>query len=410
MLFVNTNLSTQDGEMMLTMLATVAQEESRNTSSRIKFSKKLNAEKGRVPNIVYGYDKIIGDYFNLTINDWEADVIRKVYHMYISDGFGASKIARILNEENIRTKRGYRWTQSGICRLLTNRLYTGIVANGKQEIEDFLTGKRVQKPEEEWKIVSRPDLAIVNRDVFEKAQKIRRENQKKFKETGEKHHAKHVFSTLITCQDCGHFFRQTKRTAKSGDKILWVCCGRNVNGTSFCHNKISISEPELLAAIKAYFVSQISNRKNIIHQIIDHFMKRYKVSNQNFQTEKELVKNIATLKKKRQKYLDMFELDVISSQDLKQKTRELNIGINRLEDRLKMLHYQTEQNSEIPHKLSAVFPTMDALINAANVTNELLKQVIDRIDVFPDGQIDIYLKPLSHMNMPETFLFNINRT
>ena len=106
----------------------------------------------------------------------------------------------------------------------------------------------------------------------------------------------------------------------------------------------------------------------------------------------------------------MFEMDVISSQDLKQKTRELNIGINHLEDRLKMLHYQTEQNSEMPHKLSAVFPTMDALINAANVTNEMLKQVIDRIDVSPDGQTDIYLKPFSQMNMPEAFLFNINRT
>ena len=80
-LFVNTNLSTQDGEMMLTMLATVAQEESRNTSSRIKFSKRLNAEKGRVPNLVYGYDKIIGDCFNLNINKFEADIVRQIYNL-----------------------------------------------------------------------------------------------------------------------------------------------------------------------------------------------------------------------------------------------------------------------------------------------------------------------------------------
>ena len=107
-LFVNTNLSTQDGEMMLTMLATVAQEESRNTSSRIKFSKRLNAEKGRVPNLVCGYDKIIGDYFNLNINEFEADIVRQIYKMYINDNLGASKIAKTLNERNIKTKRGYK--------------------------------------------------------------------------------------------------------------------------------------------------------------------------------------------------------------------------------------------------------------------------------------------------------------
>ena len=79
--FVNTNLSTEDGELVLTMLAMVAQQESENTSKRIKFSKSLNAEKGRVPNIIFGYDKTIGDYFNLNINTFEANVVRRIYQM-----------------------------------------------------------------------------------------------------------------------------------------------------------------------------------------------------------------------------------------------------------------------------------------------------------------------------------------
>lgn len=175
-LFVNTNLSTQDGEMMLTMLATVAQEESRNTSSRIKFSKRLNAEKGRVPNLVYGYDKIIGDYFNLNINEFEADIVRQIYKMYITDNLGAGKIAKILNERNIKTKRGYKWSQNAICRLIANEIYTGIIVNGKQEIGDFLTNERINKPEEEWKIFERRNLAIIDRETYEKAQRIMAEN------------------------------------------------------------------------------------------------------------------------------------------------------------------------------------------------------------------------------------------
>ena len=68
-----------NSEFVLTIFGALAQEESANTSKRIKFGKKINAEKGRVPNIVYGYDKIIGDYFNLQLNEKEAEVIQQMY-------------------------------------------------------------------------------------------------------------------------------------------------------------------------------------------------------------------------------------------------------------------------------------------------------------------------------------------
>ena len=68
-----------NSEFVLTIFGALAQEESANTSKRIKFGKKMNAEKDRVPNIVYGYDKTIGDYFNLSINEEEGKVIRQMY-------------------------------------------------------------------------------------------------------------------------------------------------------------------------------------------------------------------------------------------------------------------------------------------------------------------------------------------
>ena len=60
----------------------------------------MNAEKGRVPNIVYGYDKTIGDYFNLEINKEEAAVIKQIFKMYTEEGYGALKIANHLNEQH----------------------------------------------------------------------------------------------------------------------------------------------------------------------------------------------------------------------------------------------------------------------------------------------------------------------
>ncbi len=398
-LFVNTNLSTQDGEMMLTMLATVAQEESRNTSSRIKFSKRLNAEKGRVPNLVYGYDKIIGDYFNLNINEFEADIVRQIYKMYIYDNLGAGKIAKILNERNIKTKRGYKWTQNAICRLIANEIYTGLIVNGKQEIGDFLTNERINKPEEEWKIFERRNLAIIDRETYEKAQRIMAENATKFKADGMRKSCKNIFSTLIKCADCGHFFRRTKREIKNGEKINWVCCGRNSQGKDTCNNKIVIDESELLTSIKEYLSGLISDKQRVIKKIVSDFNKSCEPMNKNRKTEKELEKEIEKLKKSRRKYIDMYDNEVISMDDLKEKTASINAEIKHLEEKLKMARYGIMQGDKLQNGLADTFKTIGDILNSAEITNEMLKQVIDRIEVSPEGQVDIYLKLLTDIGL-----------
>lgn len=66
----------------------------------------MNAEKGRVPKIVFGYDKMIGDYFNPSINENEAKAIRQIFQWYTEEEYGGSKIANMLNERGLKTKRG----------------------------------------------------------------------------------------------------------------------------------------------------------------------------------------------------------------------------------------------------------------------------------------------------------------
>ncbi len=130
-------MSSNDGELTLTILAAVAQEESANLSKRVKFGKKRNAEKGRVPNIVYGYDKTAGEYFSLKINAAEARVVKRIYAYYVHQRHGANKIAQLLNKEGLVTKRKCRWSQQAISTILTNTLYIGRVINGKETVKDF---------------------------------------------------------------------------------------------------------------------------------------------------------------------------------------------------------------------------------------------------------------------------------
>lgn len=132
----------------------------------------MNAEKGRVPNIVYGYDKTRGDYFNLAINEKEAQTIRQIYEWYLTEGYGASKIANMLNGKGLKTKRNCSWSQNAVCRILSNELYTGKIINGKQEVTDFLTGTRAERDESEWLVTDRPDLRIIEPEQYARAQQI----------------------------------------------------------------------------------------------------------------------------------------------------------------------------------------------------------------------------------------------
>lgn len=160
-------------EFVLTIFGALAQEESANTSKRVKFGKKMNAEKGRVPNIVYGYDKTIGDYFHLEINQKEAEIVRQIFTWYTEEGYGANKIASMLNERKLKTKRNCNWSQNAVCRILRNELYTGLVINGREEVKDFLTGVRQEKEESEWFVNERLELKIIEQEQFDKAKNIR---------------------------------------------------------------------------------------------------------------------------------------------------------------------------------------------------------------------------------------------
>ena len=87
----------------------------------------------------------------------------------------------MLNERGLKTKRGCLWSQNAICRILTNELYIGKIINGKQEVVDFLTRQRIGKKEDEWFVNERPDLAIVDAKIFEKAQLVMSERRQAFK-------------------------------------------------------------------------------------------------------------------------------------------------------------------------------------------------------------------------------------
>lgn len=406
--FLTANMTSMgNSEFVLTIFGALAQEESANTSKRVKFGKKMNAEKGRVPNIVYGYDKTIGDYFHLEINKEESEVVKQIYKWYTEEGYGAAKISNMLNEKGFRTKRNCKWSQNAICRILTNEIYTGKIINGKQEVSDFLTGQRKEKDEAEWLVVERPELQIIDDETFEKAQEILRGRNVAFNLNHERQSNKYLFSTLIKCKECGWSFRRTVRTYKN-TYVRWVCSGRNGKGADSCPNKTVVDEEELIEALQEYFSNVLKQKKKVITHVVKEFQRVYKAKDENVEYEKELNAQLTKLQKTRQKYMDMYTDDLISREELNEKIGGTREEIERLENELKLVSYHLTKGEQLENILNSTFKQIEDITDVHQMTNQQLKRLIQKIEVDKDGNVDIYLRLLGDLGLNETVLVNNN--
>lgn len=391
-------------EFILTILGAMAQQESANMSKRVKFGKDITAKKGRVPNLVFGYDKIPDERYTLKINEEEAKIVKEIFESYVYKGIGTTKIAWNLNDRGIRTKKTKsKWVQTSIVRMLKNPIYTGRVTNKKSEVTDFITGTRKELPEEEWIVVERPEMRIISDELFNRAQELLEQRSNEFKLNNKREKTEYVFSTLIYCKHCGYSFRRIKRkyTADGPEYIRWVCSGRNSMGVNHCPNTTVIDEEELLNAIKIYLKSVIKNKKDFMKAVEKEFEKITKLRENNERSEESLLKEIEKVTVKKQKYMEMFQNEIINIQELKKYTNPLNEDIARLERELKLITSEIKEKDVLEKELNKTIKTVDDILNNQTITNAMLKTIIDVIEVDSDSNVEVRLKLLNEIGTNE---------
>lgn len=391
-------------EFILTILGAMAQQESANMSKRVKFGKDITAQKGRVPNLVFGYDKIPNERYTLKINEEEAKIVKEIFESYVYKGIGTTKIAWNLNDRGIRTKKTKsKWVQTSIVRMLKNPIYTGRVTNKKSEVTDFITGTRKELPEEEWIVVEKPEMRIISDELFNRAQELLEQRSNEFKLNNKREKTEYVFSTLIYCKHCGYSFRRIKRkyTANGPEYIRWVCSGRNSMGVNHCPNTTVIDEEELLNAIKIYLKSIIKNKTDFMKTVEKEFEKITKLRENDERSEESLLKEIEKVTVKKQKYMEMFQNEIINIQELKKYTNPLNEDIARLERELKLITSEIKEKDVLEKELNKTIKTVDDILNNQTITNAMLKTIIDVIEVDSDSNVEVRLKLLNEIGTNE---------
>jgi len=253
-----------DGELMLTILSSYAQEESYAVSENQKWRIRNDFRQGKVSTvIILGYKR--NRFGKLVIIPKEAEIVRLIFSEALK-GSGGQSIANMLNEQKTRTKNGCEWTAEGVRRILTNEKYCGDLLLQKFYNEDHLT-KRKRKNNGECPQVHVEDAhpAIIDRGTFEAVQDILQQHQRF---TAQKDtHGVYPFTGLIKCGCCGKSYR--RKTTATG--IVWICSTYNRKGKKYCPTAKQIPEEKLInACCEVLGVSSITSEllKSEVSQII----------------------------------------------------------------------------------------------------------------------------------------------
>lgn len=226
----NIHTISADGELMLTILASYAQEESRSASENQKWRVKKNFEEG-IPwsGVILGYRLINGRF---EIVPEEATIVRQIFTEYLN-GAGASLIAKRLDEAGVKPRRGNRWNPNTIQKILRNYNYTGNLILQKTFVENYITKKTIINKGQLSKYHAEGTHdPIIDLDTFMKVQAEIEQRVKQYapKITSVK---SYPYTGKIVCAKCGKSYR--RKTTKT--QIVWICATFNTRGKAFCAAK-----------------------------------------------------------------------------------------------------------------------------------------------------------------------------
>ncbi|MDD4069275.1 MAG: recombinase family protein [Candidatus Izemoplasmatales bacterium] len=227
----NIHSNSGEGEMILTLLASIAQEESRSVSENMKWRIKKDFQEGMIWGGRSSYGYKLEDR-KLTIVPEEAEVVKLIFKLYI-EGHGADAIRKILDSKNIKPMHTKKWGHSSIMKILKNRNYTGDLILQKTYRENHLTKRQIiNKGELDRYFIKDNHEAIISRDIFEKAEQIRKERAQKNKPHAPR--GDYPFLGKVKCGICGKSYTRKRMR----QKLVWLCSLSVKMGQEVCHAKM----------------------------------------------------------------------------------------------------------------------------------------------------------------------------
>ena len=389
----------KDGEFLLTILSSVAQQEVENTSAYVKKGLKMRMKRGEM----VGFKGCIGyDYDckskTLSINEEGAKIVRYIFERY-AEGAGSTMIARELNEKGKVTLKGNRWTSSAVMDIIDNEKYTGDLLLGKTFTVDPISKRRLDNlGEEDRFFVKDHHMPIVSHELYDKAQEIREKrngSRRRGVEAGkrEKFSRQYAFSSMLECGFCGgNLSRRRWHSSSKYKKTIWQCVRSTKSGKRFCPDSKGIPEQVIEEAFVASYKLLTADNK----QVMNEFLKRMEEAlgdetvQKNFDRARQEVFVVSERRKKLlEKYVDGgVEKNVYESMD-----RELQKKLREAEEELERAEEQLDNKESIRKRMLGFKKTLMENQSLSKFDRAVFESVVEKVIVGgydDDGNKDHY--------------------
>lgn len=354
--FVNDNINTlmPDSELRLTIMASLAQDEVRRLSERVKFGMISSIKKEKIlgNNSLLGYlkDKDTG---NLIINNDEARIVKKIYTLYVINKLSLNKIAKILNTEY----KNRIWKAISVERIISNPKYKGYFCGKKTEVINYISKTVKIIPQDEWIIYkkSKKIPAIIDEELWELANKRLLERKRK-KKINTSYENNYLFSGKIWCLNDDARF-QRRRSCRAYDDVSWLC-GNYLKYGKDCCDTANIRESELVMILEQ--ILRYLEINNIYEILINLYEKGLKNNIENNKTK--------IIDRKIKKLIDLYLDGGINKKEYLDRYKKYS-------DELKMIRIVKEiDTKKLRNKIIE-------LINNKEIKDKLIYMIVKKIEV-----------------------------
>lgn len=405
-LFMNDGISTlePDAELRLSIMGSIAQEESRKTSSRVKWGQTRQMERGVVfGRSMLGYDVKDG---KLTVNPEGAEVVRLIFHMYGIEKKGSSAIASELRNRGITSYTGnIKWSGSRIVKILKNEKYAGDLIQKKTYTPDYLThAKKYNRGQEPMVELTDHHEPIIDRELWEVVQaELDRRNCSGERSCG--HSVRYIFSGKIRCGLCGASFVSRKKKRKDGTVYKrWGCRTAALEGRRHldaqgheigCDIGKMIRDEMALSMLKQAVAALDIDRERIIENVTDLAAEAIRAGErESGENADQLNREIEQLTKKKEDVLDAFFSQSITKEEMRMMNERYDSRLFELRERLSAIR-EREKPGCGAERLSADMKRQIAAILKGETESEVFyRNILDHLTVYPDAGVELKLSLL----------------
>ena len=384
--FEKENIWTLDskGELLITIMSSLAQEESRSISENTTWGqrKRMADGHGCIPFKVFmGYDK--GPDGEFVINEEQADVVRRIFTEYL-DGNSTTQIARHLERDGIKTVTGKtKWDKSVIISMLRNEKYKGDCLMQKTYTESFLTKKQIKnRGEVQQYYVKDHHEPIVSEEMYDAVQLKLDVNGKRKKQSGGRD-----FSSKVFCGDCGAVYGSKVWHSTDKYKKVVYRCNKKYDGEKCSTPTLDEFKLEKL------FVQGINKLLENKDEVIENMEMLLAIVSDNEQFERELQEAIARLEKAEKSYKEIIEKQKKNPDDIEIYESLINIAESEYNEARDLYEKLLSESKMGMKRVQDLEKFVNALKGSPDIILEydsnLMKRTLKKITVYSEGYADM---------------------